>query len=439
MRTPAQRATGVLLCLWLVHAAGAQTPDTHHFLYERPVTIGAGSGPQACAILDVPLYAHAGPAINDLRLYASASVSASTEIPYVLLVSNSATEASEPARILNLGTRSGRIVFDLDMPARPYTAVDLDLAAHDFLATAKVFGETPAQPPINLGVYTLYDLTAQRLSRNTTLPLAESTFPRLHIELTLTPAPGTTAAAYPPSIVNGASVPPSRQAQTLYTTVAETAALTHEDRSTIARFRIPARVPVERVEFLLPESFHANFSRTVTISARALTPHPDPDAAPEQLTGEISRVQLTQLGRSIHQQQLTVPAILGANLQHDAQVEVAIADGDDRPLPIAAVRLEMRRRTLCFDAPTTQLVQLFYGDPALRAPVYDYARLYTQADTPSQATLGPEQLNPLYTPRPDTRAFTERHPELLWLVLIAVILTLGFIAFRSAKRLPTST
>ena len=81
-------------------------------------------------------------------------------------------------------------------------------------------------------------------------------------------------------------------------------------------------------------------------------------------------MQLTQAGREIRQQQLSVPATLGANMQGAATVEVAVDNGDDTPLPITAVRLEMRQRKLCFAAPTAQPVTLFYGDDgAARAAV----------------------------------------------------------------------
>lgn len=407
-------------------------PDLQHFRYQRAVANADGVGTQACAVLDGQLYAHAAPSLTDVRLYDAAH----TEIPYVLTLSEAATAASDSAAVLNLGVQQGKIVFDLEMPARPYTSVDLELDGKDFIATATVSGERSGSPPTLLGEYTLFDLSAQHLGRNTTLPLAESTFPRLHIELTMTPAAGTPAQNFAPSLVHAASVPPSREAQTIYTPVAETASFTHINRQTVAAFHLPARVPVERVEFVLPETFKANFSWTVTVSARS---HSAPaGSATEQLTGKISRVEITQSGHTIHEQHLSVPGILGANFQYDADVEVAIEDGRDgeaAPLPIAAVRLEMRQRKLCFAAPATAAT-LFYGDPALRAPSYEYARLYTPADDTRTATLAAEQLNPLYQPRPDARPFTDRHPELLWLVLIAVFLALGFVAFRSARRLP---
>ena len=68
------------------------------------------------------------------------------------------------------------------------------------------------------------------------------------------------------------------------------------------------------------------------------------------------------------------------------------------------------------------------------APRYDYSELFTAQTDAAQAAAGPEQPNPAYQPRPDTRPFTERHPAMLWIVLIAVIALLGGIALRSQKQ-----
>ena len=46
------------------------------------------------------------------------------------------TEVSDPARVLNLEERAGKIVFDLAMPQRQYSEVVLDLGGKDFVATA---------------------------------------------------------------------------------------------------------------------------------------------------------------------------------------------------------------------------------------------------------------------------------------------------------------
>jgi hypothetical protein len=147
-------------------------------------------------------------------------------------------------------------------------------------------------------------------------------------------------------------------------------------------------------------------------------------------------VRGTQAGREINTEEMTVPAVLGANLQRAAKVEVTIENGDDQPLPIAVVRLEMRRRRLCFGAGAAAAgpLALYYGDAALSAPVYDYERLFTPAENPLVVTLGPQLANPEFTPRPGPpRSLLDRHPEALWIALIAAIGTLGFVAARSGK------
>ena len=128
--------------------------------------------------------------------------------------------------------------------------------------------------------------------------------------------------------------------------------------------------------FVLAPNFKANFSRDVHVSDR---PAGTPQSAAETIDGTIFRVHLTQAAREIRQQQLSVPATLGANMQGPASVKVTIENGDDTPLPVIAVRLEMRQRKLCFNAPTTQAMTLFYGDAGLQHPEYDYPRFFVAA------------------------------------------------------------
>jgi len=108
-------------------------------------------------------------------------------------------------------------------------------------------------------------------------------------------------------------------------------------------------------------------------------------------------------------------------------------NGDDAPLTLTDVRLEMAERKLCFDAVAGRSYTLYYGDPAVTSPRYDYATLFVADADAAQATLGAEDNNPQYQARPDMRAFTERHPALLWVALIAVVVVLGFVALKTAK------
>jgi hypothetical protein len=459
------KAAAALMSLLLWQATPANEPPVAqpgHLRYLRALTVPAAAG-QACAVLDAQVFPHAEPALIDLRLFPATG--AQHEVAYAITMSQAVTEETEPARVLNLGSEGGKIVFDLEMPERAYSDVTLDLDpnATNFLATAAVTGMDELGgkgKSTALGSFTLFDLSSQHLSRDTTLPLEESTFHYLHIARSVSRAPGSAPGAGPamvPAMVRGAQVPPSREEQILYTTVAQTSSMETAGRESRATFEIPPRVPVERVEFVLAAGFKANFSRDVKVTAtaeplprgapKAGTAEGDPDnderaPLPETVTGNILRVHANEAGREIRTEELGFPAILGANLQRPAKVEVAIENGDDQPLPIAEVRLEMRQRELCFDAGMARgaNLALYYGDSALLGPVYDYERLFVAADKPLAATLGPEQLNPQYTPRPQAPlSFTERHPQVLWLALIAAICALGLVAIRSSRNVGRPT
>lgn len=423
----------LLLALWQAGAnlPHADVPQRQYFLYQRavvPTTTGTN-----CAVLDAATFEHAAPSLRDLRLFAqTAQVQ---ELPYAITLSEPVQPDAEPARIFNLGRKGRAISFDLAMPHRPYTEVVLDLAGTDYVASATVTGrEKPTgNEGTRLGEFTLFDLTSQHLSHSTSLPVQESSFPYLHIELDVSPAPGTRRFPVSPAMVRGASVPPSREAQTVFAPAVETHTIRQRGRQSVIRFMLPQRVPVERVNFVLSPDFKSNFSREIVISDHASG---TPASAGETISGNIFRVRLNQSGREIHQEQLTVPATLGSNLQSSADVEVAVNNGDDQPLPIVAVQLQMRQRRLCFNAASTQPLTLFYGDPTLVAPDYDFARTVQLSNQTALARVGPEQKNPIYTARPDTRSVTERHPELIWVAFLGVVCILAIIAIRSSRHLP---
>jgi hypothetical protein len=66
--------------------------------------------------------------------------------------------------------------------------------------------------------------------------------------------------------------------------------------------------------------------------------------------------------------------------------------------------------------------------------VYDYARLFVASRAALAAELGPEGMNANYrAPAAAVRPFAERHPEMLWIALIAAICALGMVALKAAK------
>ncbi|HEY4356053.1 MAG TPA: hypothetical protein VGN16_09925 [Acidobacteriaceae bacterium] len=432
------RLAAAALLFWQMASAPepGPAPEPRHFHFLRDVKLEGHRAGQTCTTLDTTVFAHAASeSLNDLRVYANGT----TETPFI--TTESATERidQQPAALRNAGMRGGDIVFDLLMPRRPYTAVELGLNAKDFIATAKVSGsDGRGGAPVELGSFALFDLSGQHLGRSVTLPLQESTFAELHIALHMVSSPGSGQQAFAAAMVTGAEVPPSREAQTLFSSVAAITAMTQRGHETIATVHLPAHVPVERISFELDPGFHKNFLRTVNVTAK---PDDAQDtAAVETLSGEISHVtlppELVQEASDSGLDKRSLDAVLGADLRKGATVEIAVENGDDPPLPIRAVHLEMRERRLCFDASSSSgdTYTLMYGDPALQPPQYDYRRLFTESPAAGRAELGAEHANPDFVARVDERPYTERHPELLWVALIAAVAALGIVAHRTTRK-----
>src|SRR6185312_11877995 len=223
----------------------------------------------------------------------------------------------------------------------------------------------------------LFDLQSQKLSRSTVLALQESNFPLLHVEMTVTPAPGGDGKAPGPEMVRGATVPPTREAQTLYTTVAETTAIVTRGHESVATFRVPAHVLVERLT--------AHSSTT------------EDSASGEIIPGEIGRVRLPAVapGPEIRNEQLSMEALVAANLRSDATIDVAIENGEETPLPLSAVVLQMRQRKICFEAEPGASYVLRYGTAEpLFTQVYGYARFFRASAVAATVTMGAEMQNP---------------------------------------------
>lgn len=408
--------------------------DPQHLRYVRSLTLPRGASGVACAVLDASVYAHAASSsADDLRVFRVGRHKRRQEIPFVVSYSEAEPTDAQTAAVRNLTLHHGDLIFDLDMPQRAYTQVDLQLAAHNFFATADVSGSNGKGGPTKpLGIYTLFDLTDRHLPRSTSLALQESTFSQLHVTLHLHGLDGSPFPHLEASIVQGATVPASREAQTLYTVVAATSVLTQSATSSIAQLYVPAHVPIERVQFVLDPSYTSDFLRHVSIKADADTQQPD---QPQEIVdGQIWRVtraaDIAARAPAISAAKLAIPAVIASDLHRSATIRIEVANDAHPPLPIRAVQLEMRQRTLCFDASPDSTYTLRYGDDDLRASVYDLRDLAILPARPIVANLGLEELNSGYIQRHVASTYDERNPDLFWIALLAAIAVLGTFASR---------
>ena len=418
------RAASILLLL-----AIAAAPEMRYFRYERPVLntpqeMAAKTTAQTCTALDAAAFAHAAAGMGDLRLYRDG-----VETPYVIRMAVQAPAAQQALTPLNLGLRGGKAVFDAAMPEGKFSDVELTIGAENFIATVSVSGSSAESGgrETKLGAFTIFDLTKQRLGRSTVLHLPESDFRYLHFEV---------AGPLTPEDFTGISTMRSAASQPRYTTIAASSSVTVKGHDSVIEFTVPAHVPVERVEFAVGAS-PANFSREVRVAVEEIDERPASDVSPapqrSMSSGNLLRIHSVQNGHRIDAENLAVdaPAMQFAT---PSKWTVSIDNGSDTPVAIESVRLEIVERNLCFDATAQSHYALYYGDPALEAPRYDYATLFAPEADSVRASLGPEQANGEFQARPDARPFTERHPALLWVALLAVIGLLGLIAVRTGKR-----
>lgn len=402
----------------------ASSPDVRYFRYERPVPLPAQFSGQSCVVIDPEVFAHASLYLNDLRLYGNGA-----ETPFVVRMANAVEGDAKPIALLNAGRRDGQTVFDAELPDTHYSDLQLTVTAQNFIATVTVWGSKikSGAAATKLGDFTIFDLTRQRLGQSTILHLPESDFPYLHFRI---------AGPLRPADVTGLSLERLPATLPRYRTVAETKQATQKNHATVLEFSVPAHVPVDRVVFT-SGPVPAAFSRDVTISAQTQPEKRANEEPPPAITsnGSLLRVHKVQDGKRIDEERLALETPR-ESFDTPSRWTVTVDNGDDAPLSLQSVRLEMLERTLCFDAATGVSYVLRYGDPALIAPQYDYARLYKPQANAIQVVAGQERLNPVWQPRPDERPFTEKHPVLLWVALVLVVALLAAIAFKSSKRAP---
>ena len=410
-----------LLVALLLVAATSPSPEIQHFRYQRAVVAASQAPGQTCLVIDPAIYAHAAPQLRDVRLYRS-----QMETPYVIEAARQQTVFPQPIALLNMGRRDGQTVFDAVMPQGSYSDLRLGVAGHDFIAVVTVSGsQAEGAKATQIGSYTIFDLTGQKLGRSTVLHLSQTDFRYLHFSV---------QGPLEPSSITGLTAEPLPDNEPQYVTVAESSQVAREGRDSKIEFTVPPNTPVDRVAFV-PGLEPAAFSREVEVEVAPVTTSKAEDGiGPPQVvsSGSVLRLHRVQGGHRIDEERLSVDAAW-TNPGATEKWTVTIENGDDLPIQLQSVQLEMLERNLCFDAAAGASYMLYYGDEALAAPQYDYATLFVRQANAARATVGPEQANSAYQPRPDTRAFTEEHPVLLWVALGAVVALLVLVALRSVK------
>jgi hypothetical protein len=405
----------------------ASNASISYFKYQRPVeSVGAV---QHYVIVDESIWKHARPDLADLRLYAGG-----TEVPYASTVQRGSSESDrKEVPVLQQSTIAGKMQFFIDMSDLvEYDHIDLKLATKNFVAHARVEGQDDLHGLdwAMLGDSILYDLSKERLGSNSMLRVPRAAYRYLRV---------TIDGPVKPEEIVGATSEIRQDEKPAWLEVNGQPKISHtagrsirwnkqrlESQSgndTLLLFEGIENVPVERIVFDIDPA-QPNFRREVEIQN---------DRGQVIGRGEINRIHMVRSGRKIDSEDHEV-----SFFEHgDKSVAVIIYNGDDSPLKLNGARLEQHERRIYFNPPSfnsrNQALTLYYGDEKLESPVYDYAKLFAQEKDATEVQLGPETTNAAFTGRPDERQWTEKHPAILWIAIIAAVLALGAMALRSMR------
>lgn len=408
------------LVLGLLAVLLAANVSLGYFEYVRQAELAKSSG-QHYVVVDETLWQHARADLGDLRIY-----SRQTEIPYKLIIESGGTETERKSfRVLQPGIVGGKTQFLLDMSGvTEYDRVELKLATKDFVAHARVEGQDDPHGGrwADMGTTTLYDLSTERLGHNSTLQIPLATYKYLRV---------TVDRAVKPGDVEGGTAGVTRARQAAWRTLSSEAAISETDRNghrdsdgeqrntTVLSFWVPENVPVERVVFAIDPA-QQNFLRPVEIQG---------DKGSWFGSGEITRIHMLRNGQKIDAEQTS----LDIEGRGPGTLKIKIQNGDDAPLRITGAHLQQYERRIYFNSPSGAEISFYYGDQKLGTPVFDYAKLFVKDADADQVGLRPEAANSAYTRRPDDRPWSERHPDVLWISIVAAVVILGTIALRSMK------
>jgi Protein of unknown function (DUF3999) len=382
-----------------------------YFKYQRPVQL-TGAGQHYLAV-DETVWKHARSDLGDLRIYAGG-----IEASYSLLVERGSRERKRiDVPVLQQSTVAGKTQFLIDMSQlAEYDHLDLKLATKNFVAHARVEGQDDphGQRWASLGDSILYDLSKENLGGNHMLRLPRATYKYLRV---------TIDRAVKPEEVQGATSEMGEEQPALWREVSGTPKQEQKGKDTVFTFDVAENVPVERVVFVV-EPTQPNFRRKLEIQN---------EKGAWLGSGEINRIHMVRGGQKIDSEDQNVDFSNSGQESGLKIIKVIIRNGDDPPLRLSGASLQQLERHLYFDAPAGGQLTLYYGDEKLEQPVYDYAKLFQRDKAAAAAQLGPEASNAEYTGRPDDRPWSERHPVVLWIAILAAVAVLGGVALRSIR------
>lgn len=347
---------------------------------------------------DGAMFAHARNGFDDLRLLDANG----SPVPWRTLPSPAAAGA-EPVRVLNRGRQGGRAVALLDLGRRRAVRdrIELEVPESDFVGRADVLGaDRPTGPFTLLSTTGIYDVRGARQARSTT-----AVFPATIHRYLLVRASGV-------SRITGATVSGT---QGRPPTVGRTArmAMRQAGTRTVLTLDFGSRnMPVDELKIFAGAK---RYDRPILVEAsnqRRFWRY--------AADARISRFPGSAPG----------PITIGVRARY---VRVTIVNGDDPPLTGIRVEATGRSHALVLEDGHPLPYRLLYGDPDLRAPDYEFARIPFPASRRTvTGVIGPERANPEFDVPGEP--FGERYRWLIQVALVAAALVVGAAGFLALRR-----
>ncbi len=115
---------------------------------------------------------------------------------------------------------------------------------------------------------------------------------------------------------------------------------------------------------------------------------------------------------------------------------VRIHNGDNAPLKFTGLKVSRLQYHLAFQPKAGGTYRLYFGNEAAGKPQYDLAHFIDRlrAERVTTVALAPASANPSFAVKEKAAPWSERYRALLWGVLIAVLVILGVLVVRQARR-----
>ncbi|MDP8257678.1 MAG: hypothetical protein P9M14_18170 [Candidatus Alcyoniella australis] len=407
--------SALLLLLPGPAAADATQLDSTPFQYQKQVQLPQQfSGDYALIALDGEVFDAARRDLGDLRL----DDGSGTPVPYKLLDDNPRwVTQSVSVQPTNMAAQAdGTVRFELEMPEglMSYNQLFVQTDQHNFRCRVDMDAMVDGQWSRVQHGMGIFDYTDEVQSRHLRLRHPETDARRIRLRIRCQSG----------SIIKPDAVRVERNIKFESRLIRRDSVLVSrvddpEAKTTTLRYDLGHSYLISHVTFDVQGT---NFSRPVRLFALLNVDDWRPVAAQNIFSVD---------SELYHAQNLTI----SFPEAWTREIKVMIEQGDNPPLAVQGISAYGQGRYLLIPALPGAQINLFYGAPGVKAPVYDIQAVYEFLPDvrPEALSLSPQSANPEYV-CPATPAPPRDYKPLLTAALILAVLVLAGLIFRLARR-----